>query len=236
MILSLSALLGSNYFQLRLFSVSDMTYLSNNPRWMFLLGTYPASPCTPVNFLHPIFLQASAAVDLLWTWLMTFLSFLGWTRSFNKFSPPFQCTQGFVNLFKIPLACLFSWLKHPNPLGWFLWRSHYIVFVVLGEPFPAVFLLPCTAVALQWHCPWSFGALCIAAMTRISHVFWRSWPLFAKAFITWTFSAKRQLLWILKVDPLQLPITILPASHLNVVCYLGNIWKCILGGVFSFHL
>lgn len=120
MILSLSALLGSNYFQLRLFSVSDMTYLSNNPRWMFLLGTYPASPCTPVNFLHPIFLQASAAVDLLWTWLMTFLSFLGWTRLFNKFSPPFQCTQGFVNLFKIPLACLFSWLKHPNPLGWFL--------------------------------------------------------------------------------------------------------------------
>lgn len=49
MILPLSALLGSNYFQLRLFSVSDTTY----PCWMILLATCPASPCPPVNFPHP---------------------------------------------------------------------------------------------------------------------------------------------------------------------------------------
>lgn len=148
MILPLSTLLGSNYFQLRIFAVSDKTPLSNNPCWLSLPSTGPVLPRTPVNFLHPQHLTSICCLlydepspftycEPVSDYFPLILLVCGLDGMINRQSPPtLPLSLGFCRpLLSCPdLFFFFSRLKHPNPFGWSLYRScsrPYVALVLL---------------------------------------------------------------------------------------------------------
>lgn len=174
MILPLSTLLGSNYFQLRIFAVSDKTPLSNNPCWLSLPSTGPVLPRTPVNFLHPQHLTSICCLlydepspftccEPVSDYFPLILLVCGLDGMINRQSPPTPpVSLGFCR----PL------LNCPDLFFFFLdWNipTHLVVPYIEAvpdltlhlsfcEPFPAVFLLLCTSVAMWWHYPCNYLA------------------------------------------------------------------------------
>jgi len=138
MILPLSTLLGSNYFQLRIFAVSDKTSLSNNPCWLSLPSTGPVLHRTPVNFLHPQHLTSICCLlydepppftccGPVSDYFPLILLVCGLDEKVNRQSPPTPpVSSGFCRpLLNCPdlFYFFFSRLKLPNPFGCSLYRS-----------------------------------------------------------------------------------------------------------------
>lgn len=179
------------------------------------------------------------------------ITFLWYSREYQRAgldelvkrkSPPIPAVdlRFFGPLFNLPDALLCC-AETSQPIGCSSYGSYsrpYAVLLALQRTFPS-----CIPAALQlrddtthvatWLHEGSLWARCVAGAARISCMFWRSRTLFAKASFCEPFQQNCNYYESWK-RTVQLPITILPASDLNVICYLGNIRKCILGGVFHF--